>query len=403
MMIREYSDYNQIYNNNFISNHSNQAVVRGYNNIFNLAAPTGGNYWSNWTTPDTNGDGFVDNPYVVNSGSRDYLPWTTPNGWLNRAPVAHAGENIQIMSASQMFTVIQGTATDPDEDALQCRWLEGTEVLFDWTSVGVNGEAYLELALLPYLAIGNHTLTLEVTDGTVTVADDMLLTIGNSPPEVQPAPSSQTVEIRVDPITIIADVSDFDGDMVTYDWIMNSEVLDSGSVQTSQGGNTVQITDVVVEAGDPRFTLGTHVIEMKVSDPFNPPVSAFVSVEVIDTTAPSLSPLPSITMLWPPNHTLQPVTVQANAFDNGGGTIYLNVSVASSELPEMNGDGSTIPDYYIDSVNDETGIIELRLRSERSGTGEGRTYTIYITATDDSDNQSEANIDIRAPHDRRKK
>jgi hypothetical protein len=87
----------------------------------------------------------------------------------------------------------------------------------------------------------------------------------------------------------------------------------------------------------------------------------------------------------------------------GGGTIHLDVEVASSEPPDTDGDGNTIPDYYIDSVDDQTGVIQLRLRSERSGKGDGRVYTITIIATDESENQSVAIVQILAPHDKRKK
>ena len=57
----------------------------------------------------------------------------------------------------------------------------------------------------------------------------------------------------------------------------------------------------------------------------------------------------------------------------------------------------------INSIDDQTGIIKLRLRSEREGKGDGRIYTIKITATDASGNFSEAIVKISAPHDRRKK
>jgi hypothetical protein len=190
---------------------------------------------------------------------------------------------------------------------------------------------------------------------------------------------------------------------VSYEWLKGVEVLASGDVVTAQGGEAVSIPDLYVPAGDPRFPLGTHSIELQVSDGINTPVSAFVSVEVIDTTAPSLSPIPSVTMLWPPNHTLQPCTIQANAYDNGGGAITLDCTVSCNEPPDADGDGNTVPDYYIDSVDNETGLIELQLRSERSGKGDGRTYTVVITATDESYNSSEATIEVRAPHDRRKK
>ena len=202
---------------------------------------------------------------------------------------------------------------------------------------------------------------------------------------------------------VVADVADFDGDTLSYQWLKGASVLASGSISTSPGGGRTPIPDLVVPAGDARFGLGQHEIELRVSDGINPPVSAFVMVEVIDTIAPTVSPIPSVTILWPPNHSLQPVAIQANAYDNGGGAIHLTVQVTSSEPPDATGDGNTIPDFYIDSVYDQLGMIELRLRSERSGKGPGRTYTILVTATDETGNPSIATVEIRAPHDKRSK
>jgi hypothetical protein len=322
-------------------------------------------------------------------------------------PVANAGDNIQIASAEQGYTVIQGTATDADGDELEYRWLEGEQVLLDWSAVGPNGEAYLTLATLPYLAIGNHTLILEareVKSCGLSDSDEMVLTIENSPPVVQAAPKHQVVEVGVDPIVVVGDAGDFDGDTLVYKWLDDSNnVLASGTVATTPGGEPVTIPDLTVPAGDARFPVGEHTVRLQVSDGINDPVIDSVSVEVTDTTAPTLSPVPSITILWPPNHKLIPVTIWANAFDNGGGDIVLSVTVQSSEPAEAIGDGRTDVDYYVDSVNNETGVIELWLRSERSGKGSGRVYTITITATDTSGNSSVAVVEIRAPHDRRAK
>jgi len=349
--------------------------------------------------------------YNISSGDDMVIPVCLPNcqpvDFLmveqNTEPVADAGDNIQIASSEQAGTALCGSASDADEDGLQYRWLEGQQVLLDWTVVDPNGRACLDLGILPYLAIGNHPLTLEVTDGQATVSDEMILTIDNSPPEAQPAPSYQVVEVGIDPIVVVADVSDFDGDALTYQWRKDGITLDSGIVETIQGGGAVPVPDFYRSAGDPAFGVGLHEIELKVDDGINEPVSEIVCVEVTDTTQPSLSPIPSVTILWPPNHKLHEVTIWANAFDNGGGSIHLEVEVQSSEPADGDGDGSTIPDYYIDSVDDESGVIELRLRAERSGKGEGRIYTIIITATDASDNQSVAQVEITAPHDRRKK
>lgn len=68
----------QIYNNNFIENVYQWGSVFFQSTCdFYLPAPVGGNYWSNHTGPDADGDGFVDVPYEL-----DELPWTVPNGWL---------------------------------------------------------------------------------------------------------------------------------------------------------------------------------------------------------------------------------------------------------------------------------------------------------------------------------
>jgi len=74
---------NQIYRNNFINNAAQVKFETGAGtgNVFNLPAPTGGNYWSDWTGPDANSDGFIDNPYVFTNGS-DGLPRVCPAGSL---------------------------------------------------------------------------------------------------------------------------------------------------------------------------------------------------------------------------------------------------------------------------------------------------------------------------------
>ncbi len=76
----DFSNDNKIYNNNFINNLKQAYVNNSVDNIFNLNKPAGGNYWSDWTGPDNNKDGFVDYPYVF-YGGQDNLPWINQDGW----------------------------------------------------------------------------------------------------------------------------------------------------------------------------------------------------------------------------------------------------------------------------------------------------------------------------------
>jgi len=81
----ETSTENQVYNNKFENTPEQQAEVykQGTGNIdgnlFNLSASEGGgNYWSDYTGIDTNGDGFGDTPYIFIGGQDNYPLMPTP-------------------------------------------------------------------------------------------------------------------------------------------------------------------------------------------------------------------------------------------------------------------------------------------------------------------------------------
>jgi glycosidase len=110
-----------------------------------------------------------------------------------------------------------------------------------------------------------------------------------------------------------------------------------------------------------------------------------------DTEAPAItgaSADPAV--LGPPNHKMVNVTVAYEASDNCG-PVTTALSVTSNEPVDGQGDGNTSPDW---EVVDEH---HVRLRSERSGRGSGRVYTITITATDEAGNSSTAAVSVRVP------
>ena len=85
---------NRIYNNIIINNNNggNQAYDWGSFTYFTYMG--GGNYWSDHTGPDANGDGFVDTPYVVDGGSpaEDNLPLAEPPD-INVMPVNRTADD----------------------------------------------------------------------------------------------------------------------------------------------------------------------------------------------------------------------------------------------------------------------------------------------------------------------
>jgi hypothetical protein len=315
----------------------------------------------------------------------------------NTPPFAEAGNNETIDSSQQSSTILNGTASDSDGDDLTYRWLEGTIELLSSRPV-VGGLAPLDLSLLSSpLGIGAHTLTLEVDDGQAKSTDEMILTIENSPPIVAPS-GGGTFQLG-DDITLSGQVADFDGDILNYSWKEGANVFITNSITTIGGGDPVDLVDHVIIGGLP---LGNHVITLEANDGTNDPVSGNISVDVVDTSSPTISATVNPGILWPPNHKMVDVTIQVNANDNSG-SVNLSATVESSEPPDTDGDGNTIPDFTEPVIDQDTGVIALQLRAERQGQGTGRTYTITVTATDDSGNSSDAIVVVVAPHDKGKK
>jgi len=105
---------------------------------------------------------------------------------------------------------------------------------------------------------------------------------------------------------------------------------------------------------------------------------------VVDTTLPAIqraSAKPNL--LWPPNHKMVGVKVNAVVTDACSRTTWQIIAVESNEPINGLGDGDTSPDWII------TDYRTVKLRAERSGTGEGRIYSITIQATDAAGNLSE--------------
>lgn len=330
----------------------------------------------------TNND--CDDLYPQLNNNNYIVWWTQPPGGSayseiflampGNPPVADAGENVSIASEELLATVVQGAASDPDSgDELQYRWCEGEDVLVDWIPVCENGSCPLELSsFLP--GIGTHYLTLEVTDGVTVSTDQIILTIENSVPHAA-AYGGGVYEYGME-ITLFGDVSDFDDDLLQYQWLEDSNILCTGTIQALNGGTPVGLPYCVI----PGMSLGQHSVALNVDDGFNDPVTNEIVVDITDNSIPTLAPIPSQSILWPPNHKMVDIHIQANAADSSGLPVTLNAFVTSNEPEDGLGDGDMVPDWSVPVIDQEAGTIQLQLRAERSGSGDGRVYTVTITA-----------------------
>lgn len=108
---------NQVYNNNFLNVTDVALLANAGGTTFNQAAPLGGNFYSDLTGPDADGDGFVDTPRYISGGIYDNLPHVRMNGWIdNQAPIFAEVGAIEAIEYDQINLTLD--VTDPDGDAI---------------------------------------------------------------------------------------------------------------------------------------------------------------------------------------------------------------------------------------------------------------------------------------------
>ncbi len=117
---------------------------------------------------------------------------------------------------------------------------------------------------------------------------------------------------------------------------------------------------------------------------------------------------PSVSSLWPPNHNMIPVTIDVSGLISNNPDLTIDpISINSIIITEYSGQeaGEVFGDNVYDENNFEpdveiTGDFSLNLRSERTGSSTGRTYTIKVTATDCSGSY-DFFTEVVVPHDKR--
>lgn len=149
------SDDNLAYDNNFLDNNEGgtQASDNGTANRWN--APTGGNYWSDWITPDDDGNGVVDLPYQLDgtAGAVDNMPLTdVPFDPVIRAD---AGEDVTVNQHREV--IFNGSGSRSNAPIVNFTWT----FLYGGHTVHLYGERPSFIFYDP----GTYEITLTVMDG----------------------------------------------------------------------------------------------------------------------------------------------------------------------------------------------------------------------------------------------
>ncbi|RLI39856.1 hypothetical protein DRO69_13780, partial [Candidatus Bathyarchaeota archaeon] len=97
------SSNNTIYHNNFLDNTAQIYIeYGGYPNVWDNGYPSGGNYWSDYTSVDADGDGIGDTPYIIDTNNQDRYPLMNP--WGSGTPVASFAWSSTIPEVGELVT-----------------------------------------------------------------------------------------------------------------------------------------------------------------------------------------------------------------------------------------------------------------------------------------------------------
>jgi hypothetical protein len=303
---------------------------------------------------------------------------------LNHAPVADAGADQSVAEGAPV--VLHGEASfDIDNDPFTYAWVQvgGTPAValtgadtsmptFTAPFLGEGGTpgvvATLEFELRvddgfpPGAAAPGYTLANVVDRVTVQVTNV------NNPPTAT-AGTDQTVNENTVVALNAGGSSDPDGDALTYVW---SQL--AGPTVTISTGNAGAASFMApfVSAGGEDITF-----EVTASDAYGGTATDQVVVHVQNQNDPPLATAarPTIPSLWPPSHQLIAVGIVGVTDPNNNATITIT-AITQDEPAEGLGDGDTAIDAIINS--DGT----VLLRAERNGSGDGRVYRIFFTASD---------------------
>lgn len=247
-----------------------------------------------------------------------------------------------------------------------------------------------------------------VSLGLATRADacDLSPSLTNNAPALFPLGTSTVTWSSTDAssntgtATQLVTVVDTTAPVVTPPPAITAECTGPAGTPVSLGlATAVDACDASLVIGNnapPLFPLGATVVTWSARDDSSNVGTATQLVRIVDTTPPTLSFAVTPDMLWPPNHRLELIRASIQVADvcDPNPTVRL-LSVVSNEPDNGRGDGNT--DNDIQGAQIGTDDREFLLRSERSGNGDGRIYTITYEARDASGNATVRSATVVVP------
>jgi hypothetical protein len=303
---------------------------------------------------------------VVSSSSNPPSGSTFP---LGSTTVVATAKDAAGNTGADSFTVTVVDTTDPEltvpaNQTLEAANADGAVATFAASATDIAGAVSLAYshASGSTFQIGTTTVKVTATDGSGNDTEgSFTITVKDTIAPALAIPANQVLE-----------ATSASGAVATYAATATDAVGVTALTHSPVSGST--------------FAIGTSTVTVSASDAAGNTSGGSFTIKVQDTTAPSVSALaPSTGSLWPPNHQMVSVGLSIGSSDIVGVAGY-NVTITSSEPDNGLGDGDTAGDFQV--IGNGTMTPSVKLRSERAGGGNGRTYTITVVAKDAAGNTS---------------
>jgi DNA/RNA endonuclease G (NUC1) len=282
-----------------------------------------------------------------------------------------------------------------DEDSSKSITLAGSDIetpagglSYTVTSVPVHGVLTGTAPNLTYVPEANYygpdsfqftvTDTGEGSSGALTSAPATVsITVNpvNDAP-VAEAGANQVVECS-HVVTLSGSAFDQEGDALTFEWLEGTNSLGTGATLNTTLG------------------AGTHTITLKVTDTSGASGTDTMSVNIIDTTLPTITSNGQTISLWPVNKQYTAVSV-ANLVAGASDACDTSVTLNSVRITKVTSDEGSASSGDVVIAGD---CKSVRLRADRDGNGDGRVYTITFSVRDAAGNTSTLTRQVVVPHD----
>jgi parallel beta-helix repeat protein len=250
----------RIYNNNFIANVIH--AVDMSTDLWDSGVMIGGNYWDNWTTPDADHDGYVDQQFIINRLNIDNYPFAEPWHSDTVNPTANTGPDRAILQGGRVVFNAQNS-TD-DVGIVNYSW--------EFTYDNAKRPFYGITSNFTFIKVGSYPVNLTVLDaGGNAGSDQMVVIVNDGPNPIARAGPDQTIN---------------QGEVATFNGTLSTGTLPIANYTWSFIYNLTTIVLKGPVASYRFYTPGNYSVNLTVNDISGDFGTDQLWVSVLDTISP---------------------------------------------------------------------------------------------------------------------